>query len=180
MLNNADMKFPKVKNEQGEEVELTHGTYIQFLESKNRDVRREAFQAVYATYKKLSNTLGATFTANINKNLFYTKTRKYNSVLENALYGDNVPTEVYNNLIETIHEHLPLMYRYMELRKKLLGVDELHMYDLFAPLVEEFDMNITYDQAKDIVTESLQPLGDDYLTVLKQGFNDGWIDVYEN
>lgn len=180
MLNNADMKFPKVKNERGEEVELTHGTYIQFLESKNRDVRREAFQAVYATYSGLSNTLGATFTANVNKNLFYTKARKYNSVLEMFLYGDNVPTDVYNNLIETIHEHLPLMYRYMELRKKLLGVDELHMYDLFAPLVEEFDMNITYDQAKDIVLDSLQPLGENYLTVLKEGFNAGWIDVYEN
>jgi len=180
MLNNADMKFPKVKNENGEEVELTHGTYIQFLESKNRDVRREAFQAMYATYSSLSNTLGATFTANVNKNLFLTKTRKYNSVLEMFLYGDNVPTDVYNNLIETIHQHLPLMYRYMELRKKLLGVDELHMYDLFAPLVEEFDMKITYDEAKNIVFDSLQPLGQDYLNVLKQGFNDGWIDVYEN
>jgi len=180
MLNNADMKFPKVKNEQGEEVELTHGTYIQFLESKNRDVRREAFKAVYSTYKSLKNTLGATFSANINKNLFSTKVRKYNSVLEMYLYGDNVPTSVYNNLIDTIHKHLPLMYRYMELRKKLLKLDELHMYDLFAPLVEEFDMNITYDQAKGIISDSLQPLGDNYLNVLQQGFDSGWIDVYEN
>ncbi|GIP15406.1 oligoendopeptidase F [Paenibacillus montaniterrae] len=180
MLNNADMKFPKVKNERGEEVELTHGTYIQFLESKNRDVRREAFGAMYRTYSSLKNTLGATFSANINKNLFMTKVRKYNSALEMYLYGDNVPTSVYNNLIETIHEHLPLMYRYMELRKKLLGIEELHMYDLFAPLVEEFDMNISYDKAQDIIAESLKPLGNDYLSVLQQGFKDGWIDVYEN
>lgn len=180
MLNNADMKFPKVKNERGEEVELTHGTYIQFLESKNRDVRREAFGAMYRTYSSLKNTLGATFSANINKNLFMTKVRKYNSALEMYLYGDNVPTSVYNNLIETIHEHLPLMYRYMELRKKLLGIEELHMYDLFAPLVEEFDMNISYDKAQDIIAESLKPLGNDYLSVLQQGFKNGWIDVYEN
>ncbi|HIW32253.1 MAG TPA: oligoendopeptidase F [Candidatus Paenibacillus intestinavium] len=180
MLNNADMKFPKVINEQGVEVELTHGTYIQFLESKDRDVRREAFKAVYATYSTLKNTLGATFSANVNKNLFYAKARKYDSVLDMYLYGDNVPTSVYTNLIDTIHESLPLMYRYMELRKKLLGVDELHMYDLFAPLVDEFDMKITYDQAKDIVEESLQPLGEQYLTVLKEGLNSGWIDVYEN
>jgi len=180
MLNNADMKFPKVKNEKGEEVELTHGTYIQFLESKNREVRQEAFKAVYATYGSLKNTLGATFSANVNKNLFYAKARKYDSALDMYLYGDNVPTTVYTNLIDTIHENLPLMYRYMELRKKLLGVDELHMYDLFAPLVDEFDMNITYDQAKDIVEESLQPLGEQYLSVLKEGLNSGWIDVYEN
>lgn len=180
MLNNADMKFPKVKNEKGQEVELTHGTYIQFLESKNRDVRKAAFTAMYETYGKLKNTIGATFSANVNKNLFYTKARKYNSVLEMYLYGDNIPTSVYNNLIDTIHESLPLMYRYMELRKKLLGVDELHMYDLFAPLVDEFDMNITYDEAKKIVQESLKPLGDNYLSVLNEGLEGGWIDVYEN
>lgn len=180
MLNNADMKFPKVKNEQGEEIELSHGRYIQFLESKNRDVRREGFQAMYSTYDKLKNTLGATLSANINKNIFYAKARKYDSVLAASLYGDNIPTSVYTNLIDTIHEHLPLMYRYMELRKKLIGVDELHMYDLFAPLVEEFDMKITYDEAKDIVKDSLKPLGDNYLQTLQDGFDNGWIDVYEN
>lgn len=180
MLNNADMKFPKVKNEQGQEAELTHGTYIQFLESKNREVRKAAFTAVYETYGKLKNTLGAAFSANVNKNLFYAKARKYDSVLDMYLYGDNIPKSVYTNLIDTIHDSLPLMYRYMELRKKLLGVDELHMYDLFAPLVEEFDMNITYDEAKSIVTKSLQPLGEQYLSVLEKGFDGGWIDVYEN
>lgn len=180
MLNNADMKFPLVKNEHGEEVELTHGRYIQFLESKDRSVRENAFKAMYATYSKHKNTIAATLNANINKNIFYTRTRKYPSVLEMALYGDNIPTEVYTNLIDTIHKHLPLMHRYLNLRKKLLKVDDLHMYDLFAPVVEEFDMNISYEEAKKRVRDSLVPLGEEYLAGLEKGFNEGWIDVYEN
>jgi len=180
MLNNADLKFPKVKNEAGEEVELSHGRYIQFLESKNRDVRREAFKAMYDTYGKLKNTMASTLNANVNKNVFYAKARKYDSVLGMSLYGDNIPKEVYTNLIDTIHKHLPLMHRYMELRKRLLGLDELHMYDLFAPLVEEFDMEISFEDAKKTIRESLKPLGEDYLNVLQEGFDKGWIDVYEN
>ncbi|ANE48307.1 oligopeptidase PepB [Paenibacillus swuensis] len=180
LLNNADLKFPKIKNEKGEEAELTHGSYIQFLESKNREVRENAFKTVYATYSKQKNTLAATLSANVNKNVFYARARKYPSVLEMSLYGDNIPKEVYTSLIDTIHESLPLMHRYMNLRKKLLKVDELHMYDLFAPLVEEFDMDITYEDAKKTVKESLKPLGEDYLTVLQDGFDQGWIDTYEN
>lgn len=180
LLNNADLKFPKVKNEKGEEVELTHGSYIQFLESKNRDVRREAFKAVYDTYGKQKNTLAATLSANVNKNIFYARARKYPSTLEMSLFGDNIPKEVYTNLIGTIHEALPLLQRYMNLRKKLLKVDELHMYDLFAPLVDEFDMNITYDEAKKTVADALHPLGEEYLHVLRDSFDKGWIDIYEN
>lgn len=180
MLNNADLKFPKVKNEEGEEIELTHGRYIQFLESKNQDVRREAFHAMYETYGKLKNTLASTLNANVTKNIFYAKARKYDSALDMSLYGDNIPQEVYTNLIDTIHKHLPLMHRYMDLRKKLLGLEELHMYDLFAPLVDEFKMDITYEEAKKTVSESLKPLGEDYLNVLQEGFDNGWIDVYEN
>lgn len=180
MLNNADLKFPKVKNEDGEEVELTHGRYIQFLESKNRDVRSAGFKAMYETYGKLKNTLASTLNANITKNIFYSRARKYPSTLEMSLYGDNIPKEVYTNLIDTIHKHLPLMHRYMELRKKLLKVDELHMYDLFAPLVDEFKMDISFEQAKATVKESLKPLGEDYLKVLQDGFDNGWIDTYEN
>lgn len=180
MINNADMKFPKVKDEHGEEIELTHGRYIQFLESSDRDVRRNAFQAMYATYSKQKNTLAATLSANVTKNIFYARARKYPSVLEMSLSNDNIPVEVYSNLIDTIHEHLPLLHRYMKLRKKLLKVDELHMYDLFTPLVEEYKMNISYEQAKQTVVESLKPLGDSYMNVLGQGLEDGWIDVYEN
>ncbi len=180
MLNNADMKFPKIKDEHGEEIELTHGRYIQFLESSDRDVRRNAFQAMYATYSKQKNTLAATLSANVTKNIFYARARKHASVLEMSLSNDNIPVEVYSNLIDTIHEHLPLLHRYMKLRKKLLKVDELHMYDLFTPLVDEYKMNIPYEQAKQTVVESLKPLGDSYMKVLNEGLEDGWIDVYEN
>ncbi|MEX2461861.1 MAG: oligoendopeptidase F [Paenibacillaceae bacterium] len=180
MLNNADMKFPKIKDEHGEEIELTQGRYIQFLESKDREVRKHAFEAMYATYAKQKNTIGATLNANITKNVFYARARKYPSVLEMSLFGDNISKEVYTNLIDTIHESLPLMQRYTKLRQKLLKVDELHMYDLFAPLVDEFKMEITYDEAKAMVEESLKPLGESYLKVLKQGLNEGWVDIYEN
>ncbi|MEF3302721.1 oligoendopeptidase F [Paenibacillus sp. GYB003] len=180
MLNNADMKFPKVKNDKGEEAELTHGSYIQFLESRNRDVRKGAFEAMYDTYGKLRNTFAATLGANVTKNIFYSKARKYPSALESSLYGDKIPLDVYTNLIASIHESLPLLHRYMELRKKLLKVDELHMYDLFAPLVDEYDMDIAYEEAKKTVLESLKPLGEEYCRILREGFNGGWIDVYEN
>lgn len=180
MLNNADLKFPKVKNEQGEEVELTHGRYIQFLESRNREVRKEAFEAMYATYAKQKNTIAATLSANVTKNIFYARARKYPSALEMSLFGDKIDKSVYTNLIDAIHESLPLMHRYMKLRRKLLKVDELHMYDLFAPLVDEYKMEITYEEAKTTVKESLKPLGQDYLNILQEGFDNGWIDVYEN
>ncbi len=180
MINNADMKFPKIKDENGKEVELTHGSYIQFLESPDRKVREAAFKAVYETYGKQKNTISATLTANVNKNIFYSRVRKYPSVLEMSLYGDNIPKEVYTNLIDTIHESLPLLHRYMNLRKKLLGVDELHMYDLFAPLVDEYKMDITYEEAKKTIKEGLHPLGEDYLNNLQDGYDNGWIDVYEN
>jgi len=180
MINNADMKFPTIRNEKGEDVELTHGRYIQFLESRNREVRENAFKAMYATYAKQKNTLAATLSANVSKNLFYAKARKYPSALEASLYGDNIPKDVYTNLIATIHESLPLLQRYLELRKKLLKVDELHMYDLFTPLVEEVDMEISYEESKQMVKESLKPLGEDYLNVLQAGYDEGWIDVYEN
>jgi oligoendopeptidase F len=180
MINNADMKFPKIKNDQGEEVELTHGRYIQFLESQNREVRESAFKAVYSTYAKQKNTLAATLSANVTKNIFYAKTRKYPSALESTLYGDNIPVSVYTNLIAAIHESLPLLHRYIEVRKKLLKVDELHMYDLFAPLVEEYKMEIPYEQAEKTVMESVKPLGEKYQAILNDGFNNGWIDIYEN
>jgi oligoendopeptidase F len=180
MLNNADLKFPKIKNEKGEEVELTHGSYIQFLESRNREVRKNAFEAVYATYRGQKNTIAATLSANTSKNIFYAKARKYPSVLEMSLHGDNIKKEVYTNLVDTIHDSLPQLHRYLKLRKKLLKVDELHMYDLFAPLVEEFKMDITYQQAKEEIKKSLAPLGDNYLKILQDGFDNHWIDVYEN
>ncbi|AKG37637.1 oligoendopeptidase F [Paenibacillus durus] len=180
MLNNADLKFPKIKDESGKEVELTHGSYIKFLESPNREVRKNAFTAVYDTYAKQKNTIAATLSANVNKNVFYSRVRKYPSVLEMSLFGDNISQEVYTNLVDTIHESLPLMHRYMKLRQKLLGVDELHMYDLFAPLVDEYKLDIPFEEAKKITKEGLKPLGEDYLKTLQEGYDNGWIDIYEN
>ncbi|SDJ88440.1 oligoendopeptidase F [Paenibacillus sp. OK060] len=180
MLNNADLKFPKIKDEHGNEVELTHGSYIQFLENPNREVRERAFKAVYETYAKQKNTIAAALNANVTKNMFYADVRKYPSVMEMSLYGDNIPKDVYTNLVDTIHESLPLLHRYMDLRKKLLGVDKLHMYDLFAPLVDEYKMDITYEEAKQTVKDGLKPLGKDYADALQAGYDDRWIDVYEN
>ncbi|MDP9698701.1 oligoendopeptidase F [Paenibacillus intestini] len=180
MLNNADLKFPRIKDENGKEVELTHGSYIQFLENPNREVRERAFKAVYETYAKQKNTIAAALNANVTKNMFYANVRKYPSVMEMNLYGDNIPTDVYNNLVDTIHESLPLLHRYMDLRKKLLGVDQLHMYDLFAPLVDEYKMDITYEEAKKTVKEGLAPLGKEYAEALQAGYDNRWIDVYEN
>ncbi|WP_103105478.1 oligoendopeptidase F [Brevibacillus reuszeri] len=180
MLNNADMKFPMIKDENGEEVELTKGRYTQFMESKDRRVRKEAFEALYETYGKFRNTIAASLTSAIKGDVFYSRTRKYPSALYAALFADNVDLSVYDNLIATVREHLPLMHRYIALRKKLLEVDELHMYDLYVPIVPEVEMNIPYDQAVSTIKEALHPLGEEYGRILEEGFSNGWIDVHEN
>jgi len=180
MLNNADLKFPMIRDENGEEVELTKGRYVQFMESRDRRVRKEAFEALYSTYGKFRNTIAASLASSIKAGVFYARTRKYESSLHSALFADNVDISVYDNLIATIHEHLPLMHRYVALRKKALGVDELHMYDLYVPIVPEVEMKIPYNEAVETVKEALRPLGEDYGRVLAEGFSSGWIDVYEN
>lgn len=180
MLNNADMKFPMITDENGEEVELTKGRYTQFMESKDRRVRKEAFEALYEAYGKFRNTIAASLTSAIKGDVFYARTRKYPSALYAALFADNVDLSVYDNLIATVREHLPLMHRYIALRKKLLGVDELHMYDLYVPIVPEVEMNIPYDQAVSTIKEALHPLGEEYGRILEEGFSNGWIDVHEN
>lgn len=180
MLNNADMKFPNIKDENGDEVELTKGRYIQFLESKDRDVRRNAFETLYATYRKQINTLAAILQASIKKDVFYASVRNYESARQAAMDEDNIPLDVYDNLISTVHEYLPEMYRYVRLRKKLLGLNELHMYDLFAPIVKDVEFKITYDEAKETVAKGLAPMGVEYGKILHEGFNTGWIDVHEN
>lgn len=180
MLNNADIKFPMITNEKGEEVELTKGRYIQFMESKDRRVRKEAFEALYATYGKHRNTIASTLASVVKRDVFYARTRKHESALKASLFADNIDQSVYDNLIETVREHLPLMHRYVALRKKLLGVDELHMYDLYVPMVQEVEMEIPYEEAVSTIKVALRPLGDDYGKVLEEGFTSGWIDVYEN
>ncbi|GAX91234.1 oligoendopeptidase F [Effusibacillus lacus] len=180
MLNNADIKFPFIVDENGQEVELTKGSYIQFLESKDRRVRKDAFEALYATYSKQKNTLAAILHASIKKDAFYARVRKYESARHAALDSDNIPIEVYDNLIQAVHEYLPEMYRYVRLRKKLLGVEDLHMYDLFAPIVKDVEFKIPYEKAKDMVAKGLAPLGEEYGRILQEGFTAGWIDVFEN
>ena len=180
MLNNADLKFPLIKDENGEEVELTHGRYIRFLESKDREVRKAAFEAMYDTFGNFKNTFATTLNGNVKKDNFYAKVRNYRSARHSALDSNNIPETVYDNLVEAVNEKLPLLHRYTELRKKVLGLDDLHMYDLYVPLVEGVDMKITYEEAQDFVLKSLTPLGEAYTNIVKEGFQSRWIDVVEN
>ncbi len=180
MFNNADIDFGNVHDEQGNEVQLSHGRYVHFLESSDVKVRREAFETLYKAYEQHKNTLAATFQANVQQELFFAKMRHYDSSLEAALNYSNIPVEVYDKLIEAVHENLPRMYDYVKLRKRLLGVDELHMYDVYVPLVKQVEKRYTFEEAKALVRAGLAPLGEDYLSILDEGFENGWIDVYEN
>lgn len=180
MFNNADIKLGTIKDENGEEVAVTHGRYTRFLESSDRRVRSDAFHAMYSTFKGFENTLAANYEARVKGDCFNAKVRKYNSSIESYLDGSNVPVAVYENLIDTIHEGLPLLHKYVALRKKALKLDELHMYDIYVPMVSDFSMEIPYEQAKEIVKEGVAPLGKDYIALLDRGYNEGWIDVYEN
>lgn len=180
MLNNADLTFPTIKDENGEEVEVTHGRYIRFMESKDRSVRQAAFKAMYETYGKFQHTFASTLSGNIKKDNFFAKIRNYDSARQAALDNNNIPEEVYDHLVEAVNEKLPLLHRYIKLRKKVLGLKELHMYDLYTPLVQDVDMKITYDKAQDYVLKGLAPLGNDYLSVIKKAYEGRWIDVEEN
>ncbi|HLR09670.1 MAG TPA: oligoendopeptidase F [Bacillota bacterium] len=180
MLNNADLTFPTIKNEQGEDVQLTHGRYIGFLESKDRNVRKQAFKAMYETYGQFINTFAATLSGTVKKNNFNAKVRRYESARQAALDANNIPEKVYDNLVEAVNDKLPLLHRYVSLRKKVLGVDELHMYDMYTPLVQDVEMNISYEEAQQYVLDGLAPLGDDYINIVKEGFQNRWIDVEEN
>lgn len=180
VFNNADLKFPEILDENGETVRITHGRYGQLIESSDRRVRKDTFMGIYDTYKSYRNMLAASFSANVKQEVFYAKTRKYGSSLEKSLDGANIPVKVYQNLIAAVHENLPLMHRYVSLRKKLLGLDELHMYDLYVPLVADVKMELPYEEAKLLVAKGLEPLGAEYQTILQEGFANRWIDVYEN
>ncbi|WP_096467709.1 oligoendopeptidase F [Aneurinibacillus soli] len=180
MINNADMVFPTITDEHGNDVQITHGRYIQLMESQDRRVRQEAFKAVYDTYGKQKNTIAATLNASVKKDVFYARIRKYPSALAASLDDDNISTDVYTNLIQAVRDNLPAMHRYVSLRKKLLGVDELHMYDLYVPMVGEVKMDIPYTEAVRLVKEGLKPLGSEYGHVLDEAFTSGWVDVYEN
>ncbi|MDR2903308.1 MAG: oligoendopeptidase F [Clostridiales bacterium] len=180
MFHEADMKFGTVKNEQGEEVPLTLGNFISFMESKDRRVRADAFNALYDRVGSYKNTYAATYAASVTSDNFYAGVRNYPSALAMALEGDNIPADVYKNLIAAVHEFLPQLQRYVALRKKKLGLPELHMYDLYTPIVKEIDTTMPYDKARETVLKSLEPLGADYVATVKSGLDGGWVDVYEN
>ena len=180
MIDNADIKFPAIKDKDGESCELTKGRYSKFMESRDRRVRKDAFEALYATYEKQKNTISSTLSSSVKKDLFFSKVRKYPSSIEASLFDDNAPISVYDTLITAVSANLESMYKYMKLRKKALKVKELHMYDLYVPIVEDIDFKITYEESREMVTDSLKPLGKNYTNTLKEGLGGGWIDVYEN
>ena len=180
MLSFADLKFPEIEDENGEKVRVTHSNFSLFLKSKDARVRKDAFEAMYGIYGQYKNTFASTLYGGIKSEIFYAKTRKYESALQGSLFQDNVSVDVYNNLIDAVHENLDTLNDYIDLKKKFLGLDKINMYDLYVPLTENFDMEISYEKAQEIILEALKPLGEEYLENVKKAFAEGWIDVYGN
>ena len=180
MLSFADLQFPEIEDENGEKVRVTHSNFSLFLKSKDARVRKDAFEAMYGIYGQYKNTFASTLYGGIKSEIFYAKTRKYESALQGSLFQDNVSVNVYNNLIDAVHENLDTLNDYIDLKKKFLGLDKINMYDLYVPLTENFDMEISYEKAQKIILEALKPLGEEYLENVKKAFAEGWIDVYGN
>lgn len=179
-FNNADVDFGTVTDAKGREMPLTAGSYGVLMESRDRGVRKEAFRKLYQVYEAHKNMLAATFTANLRQAQFFAGMRRYGSSLEAALDGGNIPVSVYDNLIAAVHEKLPAMHEYMKARKRLLNLEELHLYDVYVPLVERPEREIPFEEAKRMVKQGLSALGEEYGQLLEKGFTEGWIDVYEN
>ncbi|PYZ93496.1 oligoendopeptidase F [Salipaludibacillus keqinensis] len=180
MLNNADMKFPSINDEDGNEVEITHGRLLKFLQSDDRRVREDAFKAVYETYGKYKNTFASTLSGNVKKNIFKANVRNYQSAREAALSSNHIPEVVYDQLVSTVNENLHLLHRYVDIRKRALEVDELHMYDLYTPIVKDVDMEVSYEEAKSLMVKGLEPLGEEYTSIVEEGLTKRWVDVEEN
>ena len=180
MLDDVNLKFKNIKDENGNEVELNSSNYSTYIKSYNRDVRRDAFTSMFTSYKNFKNTFSSLLKSNIKSNFFVSRTRKYNSPLEMSLNSDNIDIKLYKNLIDKVNDKLYINHEYMELRKKVLGLDELHMYDVYTPLVKNIEKNYTYDEAKDLVLKALAPLGDTYIKDLTNLFNSNIIDIYPN
>ena len=180
MLNKADIAFGTIKDENGEEIELTHGNYIKFMESHDRRVREDAYNAMYAAYKRLINTLATAYNYNTKTDVVLSRIRKHESSRAAALSGDNIPASVYDNLVATVHDALPQMHRYTALRKKLMGLDKMHMYDIYVPIIEIPEKKVPFEEALNIMRHALKPLGDEYIERMNKGIEQGWMDVYEN
>ncbi len=180
MFRDADLKFPEAVDANGEKHQLTQGSYIPMLQSADRVLRKSAFETLYHTFGSFKNTTAACLDAQMKQLIFFSRARKYDSALDASLARTEVPVSVYTNLIQTVSDNLPYMYRYVRLRKKLMGLDELHMYDIYTTLVNDAEEEITFEQAKQTVLEGLAPLGENYRAMLEEGFANRWIDVYEN
>lgn len=180
LFNNADLRFPVIEGEDGEKIEVTHGRYTKLLESKNRSVREAAFHAYYSVFRQFANTVAASYEGNLKQACFFARVRNYHSSREYYLSANEIPEQVYDNLLKAVDERIGLLHRYVSVRKEMLGLEELHMYDLYVPLTADYEESITYEEAQKLVLEGLKPLGEEYLGILKQGFESRWIDVYEN
>ena len=178
-LTQADIEFPMVRDEDGNEIELSYGRYSLLLQSRDPEVRRGAFEAMYGTFDKFKNTSAATYRGSVQKDIFYARARNYDSCIEMALDGDNVPVEVYDNLISTVHDHLDPLHRYMNLRKKIMGVDKLHLYDTSVPIVAESEVKYTYEEAKELIINALEVMGPQFQADAKKALNSRWVDVFE-
>ena len=179
-FNNADLTFPAVTDSEGKSYPLTNGSYISLMERSDRTLRENAFHSFYGVYQSFENTLAAAYNAEVRKNLFFAKARKYRSALASALEPVEVPEAVYHNLVDTVRKNLPKMHRYMGLRKKAMGLSELHMYDIYANMLPEAEEVVPFAQAKDEVIEAMGVLGEEYQRVLKSSFDQRWMDIYEN
>ena len=179
-LNNADLEFPEIEDESGQKVQITHGNYIRFLESSDRRVREDAFKAVYTTYGKFRNTFASTLSGNIKRDNVNARIRKFDSARQAALADDHIPETVYDNLVKTVNNNLHLLHRYSALRKKVLGLDQVHMWDLHTPLVPEVKMDMPYEKATGVMLKGLEALGEDYVGIVKEGLDNRWVDVKEN
>ncbi|QRG67674.1 oligoendopeptidase F [Brevibacillus choshinensis] len=173
-----DVKFPKIKDETGKEVQLTRANFVSYLESKDQRVRKDAFKAYYSSLLDFQDSFAQTLSAKVKGDNFYADARHYKSALESSLTPNNIPTKVYDELIDTVNANLPLMHRYIALKKKMLGVNELHMYDIYVPIVPSDDKYISFEEGKKMVANGLGAMGDDYVKVLSDGLEGGWVDVY--
>lgn len=180
VLMNADMKYPDIVLEDGTHLPLTNSTYISYMESPDRAVREGAFKTLYGQIASLKNTFAAIYRGNLKQAKFYAQSRKYSSARAMYLADSNVPESVYDNLLSAVHEALPMMYRYVAVRKKVLGVDKLHMYDVYTPIVAAQNQTYEFEQAKQMVLEALKPMGEDYLSHAREGLENRWIDIYPN
>jgi oligoendopeptidase F len=180
MINDADLKLPIIKNSKGEDVQLSKGNYILYMEDRDRRVRKDAFEGMHNTFYKQRNTLAATLNGHVKSQIFRARARRYDSAIEAALDANNIPVSVYENLLATVRNNIGVLNRYLALRKKVLGLEDLHMYDLYVPIVAEVEYKVPFEQAKETVAKALAPLGKDYIEDMVRGFNSRWIDVLEN